>query len=688
MKNLPLFLSLIFSTFSYSTTCEDPFLWLEERNSAQSLDWVKEHSHKTTSAIEALPLFGDIHRDLEAIGLAKDKLPQLSAMGKLFVNFWTDADHLRGLLRVASQESVLAGQAEWKVVLDIDALNKKENKSWVYKGISCFDPEIRKNCLITLSDKGSDTAEVREFDMETMEFVSNGFYLPPAKSDISWLDIDTLLVATDFGEGSLTKSGYPRQVKLLKRGQALQEASLISEVPEDFLAIQPFRQKTPSGYRHFLIKAKDFYTFEYFSLSEKFELSKLPMPEGSEFSAVFGEHVLIKTRNEFDLNGRKIKSGSILAYLLTDIQDPKYEVVFEAEAMQAFSEISLTQNTIYISYLDNVNGRLKAIERKEGAWLTRNIPVPDLSEVGVNSDSESNLAIISYSNQITVYTEELIRDGQEKGVFFRKSQERFNSKDMVVEQHFATSKDGTKVPYYLTYKRGIKSPRATILYGYGGFMISETPHYSADFGKAWLERGGVLVHGNIRGGGEYGPEWHKAALLGKRQNAYDDFAAIAEDLISNKITTPNKLAIMGGSNGGLLVSTVGVQRPELFSVVISQVPLTDMLRYHLLPAGDSWVAEYGDPENPEHRAWLERYSPYQNAKDGVRYPHFFFLTSTADDRVHPAHARKLAAKLEELGNPVSYYENTEGGHGGAADIKQRAYFWSLQFAFLADKLGL
>jgi prolyl oligopeptidase len=676
-------------SFSYAD-CDDPLQWLENRESEAALNWVKAHNAESLARIEALPSFAPLLEDFKKIYSASDKLPELDFFGKDFLNFWTDEKHVRGILRIAPQADVLAHKAQWETILDIDAINRAEGKSWVFGGLSCVDRETRERCLVSLSDAGSDAVVIREFDFAKRTFVADGFDIPKAKTEYSWVDADTILIATDFGEGTLTKSGYARQLRLLKRGQALSEAKLVSEVSVEDLGISSYRLKSGDKYINFVRKSKDFYTSSTLLLDENYTEKALPLPPGAELAGYFKGHILFTTRFAMQASGRMARSGSLIAFKPEEIDNPQFQVVFEPKEAEAYDGIAITKKRLYLSYLENVNGKLRAIDLTEGSWTGQEISVPEGSGIGLDADSESNLLFITSASFTKAPVESSLTDEASSPAFFRKSPERFDASDIVTEQKFATGKDGTRIPYYLVYKKSYSGsgPRPTLLNAYGGFMVSYTPSYAATIGKGWLERGGVYALANIRGGGEYGPEWHKSALLENRQNAFDDLASVAESLIGQGVTTPNKLAIMGGSNGGLLVSTVALQRPDLFAAVLCQVPLADMLRYHLFPAGDSWVAEYGDPENATHRSWLEKYSPYQNARAGVKYPEIFFTTSTADDRVHPLHARKLAAKLEELGNPIEYYENLEGGHGGAADIEQRARYWALQYAFLIDRLRL
>lgn len=674
--------------FSHAT--DDPFLWLEEIEGKEALTWVKTHNEKTLPQFEKDPRYVSIEADVRKIALATDRIPGPSLMGAYFYNFWQDEHHVRGVWRRVLVEDYEKEVIPWEVVLDLDTLAKNENENWVWHGVTCLAPQY-KRCLVLLSRGGKDASVVREFDLERKNWQTDGFILPEAKSNVAWKDENTIFVGTDFGEGSLTLSGYPRIVKLWSRGTPLESAKLLFEGKNTDISVTGFTVFRPESNLHFVNVAPSFFESEQYWLDDNQKLVKLPFPTDVEYKGVFDQFLLVWLRKDWSIGGKTYESGTVLSLPVSRISDPQFqdslEVVFAPTEKTALKELVTTQSAIYVSYLDNVSGKLAKIKRTCGGWGKSSVLLPNFGDISaVTSDDFNDLLVISYQSFLTPTA--FYRMGDMAPKVIKQSPPRFDASKMVSEQFEATSKDGTKVPYFLVHLKDIplngKNP--TLLYGYGGFEISETPNYVGSMGKVWLEKGGVYALANIRGGGEFGPKWHKAALTVNRQKAYDDFIAVAEGLIAKKITSPRHLGIQGGSNGGLLVGATFTQRPELFNAVLCQVPLLDMLRYHKLLAGYSWTAEYGNPEDPTMLEVIKTYSPYQKLTAGKSYPKVFFMTSTKDDRVHPGHARKMVAKMESLGYSPYYFENMEGGHSAAANLEQSVKRKTLEFTYLFQQL--
>ena len=610
--------------------------------------------------------------------------------GAHYYNLWQDAENPRGLWRRTSWESYLQDEPEWEVVLDLDALGSEEGENWVWKGSSWLLPD-RSRCLLSLSRGGADATVVREFDPERKRFVDDGFTLPEAKTQVAWKDRDALYVGTDFGEGSMTESGYPRVVKLWRRGEPLEDAQTVTEGEATDVFTYAYRDQTVGFERDFVYRGVTFYTNEMF-LVEDSGLRKLDKPDSASAS-VHREWLLLELRDDWTVGGRGYTAGSLLvtkfdAFLAGE---RGFDVLFAPTERSSLSGWSGTKNHLLVNVLDNVRNIVYAATPGAKGWALE--PLPGLPEFGTISaspvdDEEGDdywLTVTDYLTPTSLWRG-TIGGGPPRRL--ESLPAFFDTSGLVVEQREATSKDGTRVPYFLVMKEDAArdGSNPTLLYGYGGFEVSLTPGYSASVGASWLERGGVYVVANIRGGGEFGPRWHQAALKANRNKCYEDFAAVAEDLIAAQITTPRHLGIQGGSNGGLLMGNMTVMYPGLFRSVVCQVPLLDMLRYHKLLAGASWMGEYGDPDVPEEAEWLRRYSPYHNVDADTTYPKVLFTTSTRDDRVHPGHARKMMARMLEQGHDVLYYENIEGGHGGAADNQQAAFMSALAWTFLWEAL--
>jgi prolyl oligopeptidase len=680
-----------------SPTLDDPYLWLEDVQGDKALAWVRERNAASRQALEAVPGFEATRQQIRGVLDSRERIPAVVRRGQWLYNLWQDAQHPRGLWRRTSLAEYRKAQPAWETVLDVDALGQAEGVNWVWGGATCLGPQAPQ-CLIQLSRGGADATVAREFDLDRKAFVANGFALPEAKSSAAWLDSNTLLVGTDFGPGSLTDSGYPRLIKRWKRGQSLADAALVFEGERGDVSASVSVNRTPGHERVVFERAPDFYSDRLW-LWQDDQLLAIDKPLDAQLN-FWREHVLLELRSAWAVSGRTWPSGSLLitnakAYLAGQRD---FQALFTPTATRALAGYSLTRDRVLVNLHDNVAGRAEAWSVVDGRWQGRPIPAPFPGSLSVTAlhnpqlgaaDPLAEAFTVSYTDFLTPDTLSLGQGPHDTLELLKSRPQFFDSTGMKVEQRFAQSRDGTQVPYFVIWPRGAQADGSnpTLLYGYGGFEVPLEPWYSGATGLAWHARGGVLVVANIRGGGEFGPGWHQAAVKANKQKSYDDFIAVAEDLIARKVTSPRHLGIQGGSNGGLLVGAVMVQRPELFNAVVCQVPLLDMRRYHTLLAGASWMAEYGNPDLPAEWAWISAYSPYQNVKAGVKYPVPLFTTSTRDDRVHPGHARKMAARMLAKGHEVMYYENIEGGHGGAADNAQRADMQALEFAYLWKRLS-
>ncbi|WP_395699273.1 prolyl oligopeptidase family protein [Aquabacterium sp.] len=678
-------------------TPDDPYLWLEDVQGEKALAWVRERNAATRTQLQAYPDFAKMRDTFRSILDSREKIPYFSRQGDRLYNFWRDADHQRGLWRRTTLAEYRKAQPNWETVVDLDALAKAEKENWVWSGASCLGPDYRR-CLLRLSRGGADAVVVREFDVQAKRFVDDGFKLPEAKSQVDWIDENTVYVGTDFGPGSMTDSGYPRIVKRWQRGQPLAQAVTVFEgKPKDVYAFATV-DRTPGFERTLFGRASDFYNSELSLLQADGKLQVLDRPSDSDFT-FWRDRLLVQLRSDWNVGGKTWPAGSLLvtdakAYLAGKRE---FTALFTPTATRSLAGVSITRSQVLLNVLDNVAGKLEEWHLANGQWQRREVKAPFPGTLGASAlhdpllkdDPLAEAYLVTYTDFLTPDSLMLGRTGSDERELLKARPAFFDAAGIRVEQRFATSKDGTKVPYFVVWPAGAKADgkNPTLLYGYGGFEVSQQPWYSAGFGTAWYAHGGVLVVANIRGGGEFGPAWHQAAVKAHKQKSYDDFAAVAEDIIASKISTPAQLGIEGGSNGGLLVGAVMLQRPELFKAVVCQVPLLDMKRYHRLLAGASWMAEYGDPDKPEEWAWISKYSPYQNVKPGQKLPKVLFITSTRDDRVHPGHARKMTARMTELGYAPLYYENIEGGHGAAADNVQKADMMALEFSFLWQQLG-
>lgn len=681
---------LLSCTYGAMAQVEDKHQWLEDVGGEKALDWVKARNQETRKKLDNDAGFLKMRGDLQVILDSKDRIPGIQKIGDALYNFWMDAEHPRGIWRKTSMAEYRKPQPKWETVLDIDAIAKTENENWVFKGSQCREPEYDR-CIINLSRGGADAVTIREFDLKTKKFVKDGFSLPEAKMNVSWRDKNTLFIGTDFGPGSQTDSGYPRIVKEWTRGTPISTAKTIFEGQKEDISVSAARVSHRGIVHEIVNRAVTFYTSEVFLMrGAKLQKLDIPAQTGYEF---FGKQFVVTPNEAWTTGGKTYPQGSVLAIDFDAFLkgDRNFTILFQPTEVASFTGMTATKNVLLMQLLQDVKSKLVELKFSNGKWLARNVNLPTMGAVGVSAldADKSDEYLLSYSDYLTPSVLQLAKAGSDQRELLKSAPEFFDAKNFKIVQKFANSKDGTRVPYFMVHKQDIKldGNNPTLLYAYGGFQVSLTPSYSGGIGKAWLEKGGVYVVANIRGGGEYGPRWHQAALKQNRQRAYDDFAAVAEDLINSKITTPQHLGAMGGSNGGLLAGVALTQRPDLFNAVVSQVPLLDMQRFNKLLAGASWMGEYGNPDVPAEWDYIKQYSPYQNVKAEVKYPNVLFITSTRDDRVHPGHARKMAAKMLEQGHQnVWYYENTEGGHGGAANNAQRADMSAITYSFLWNML--
>ena len=673
----------------------DPYVWLEEVHGARAMAWVNAENAKTTAVLEKDPRWEGIYKAALTMAQAKDRLPYVSYIGGELYNFWEDSVHVRGIWRKTSLASYRSASPKWTTVLDLDALAKAEKANWVFHGYTCQQP-AEKRCLIFLSDGGEDANTTREFDLASRSFVTNGFYLPKGKQRVAWTSQDTILVSREWTPGEVTSSGYPFIVKKLARGKPLADAVEIfrGSASDGGYGVSPTTMVDAGGHRFsFITRPTSTFEAEHYIVRPT-DVARLAVPAKSNFAEVIGGQVIVHLYEDWKNGATTIRGGAVAAFDgNTALKTPNAlapVAIFEPGPRESVDGISATRDKLLIDVYQNVKGRvLVATRAPDGSWSHTAMTLPDnVSTNVIGTDSKTNDAFVSVTGFLTPSSIWLADAARGTASQLKALAPRFDASRSVVEQMEATSKDGTKIPYFIVHPKSIARDGAnpTILYAYGGFNASMTPRYDPDVGKLWVEQGGVYVLANIRGGGEFGPAWHEAGLKTRRQVIYDDFAAVAEDLIAKKITSPQRLGIQGGSNGGLLMGVQFTQRPELWNAVDIQVPLLDMLRFEKIQAGASWVGEYGSVSNPDERAFLASISPYNNLKPGVKYPTPLIWTTTKDDRVGPQHARKFAAKMAEMGLPYYFFEVIEGGHGSGANIAQQARTTALEYTYFARQL--
>ena len=693
---------LLASTFSFCLAAtplhadtpamtDDPYIWLEAKDSPQALDWVKAENTKTLARLESDANFKPFFDQAYAIATAKDRIPTPGFSLGSITNFWRDEAHPHGILRATTEADYLTDKPTWTTLLDLDALGKAEGKNWVYHGMECLSDKD-SHCMVALSDGGEDAVTMREYNRATNTFVAGGFSLPRSKQNVAWLDKDHLLVTRDWGAGSLTASGYPFVVKMLARGQALADAKEVfrgqpSDQVESNAAVLTDGDDNQIA---LILRGTTFFGHETHVFAAD-GVHRLPIPARANIVGMLHGQVLIQLSEAWEYGGGTIPTGALVAVDRTTLTGGPLKpiIVFAPGPRQSLDGVAITRNHLLLTILDNVRARTAIYDVDNGKWSSRTLNLPDNASIGVTAASTLNdVAYINVTSFIAPNT--LWRVDATSGALkqVKALPARFDASGLVVEQYQAPSTDGTPIPYFIVHRKDAphdgKTP--TLMTAYGGFEISNTPYYLGTTGKLWLERGGSFVLANIRGGGEFGPNWHTAGLKTKRQIIYDDFAGVAHDLIKRGFTSPAKLGIYGGSNGGLLMGVEFNQHPDLWSAVTIQVPLLDMLRYEQIQAGASWVDEYGSVSVPAERAFLATISPYQNIKRGVAYPEPFIWTTTKDDRVGPQHARKFAARLKEYGLPYLFYEDLAGGHSGDADVAQRSRTQALEMVYFTQHL--
>ncbi|WP_235856794.1 prolyl oligopeptidase family serine peptidase [Occultella glacieicola] len=672
---------------------EDPYAWLEDVEGEQQLDWVRARNSEQAATLAGTPEFAAMKARTLGILDSEEKIPDVSKIGDFYYNFWKDADHERGLWRRTTLESYRTVEPAWETVLDLDALNEAEGENWVWHGASVLrgDEEYRL-AIVDLSRGGADADVSREFDLHTKSFVDGGFFRPESKGGTSWIDADTLFVFTDFGEGTMTPSGYPRIAKRWHRGTPLEAAETVYEGTEQDMYIAAYHDSTPGYERDFVSRSIAFYNHELYLLGADDELTKLDVPNSAE-PDVKREWLTVELREEWAPADVTYPAGALLAIRLEEFLagSRDLQVLYTPTETSSLASATWTRSHLVLNILEDVKNRLEVLTPTAEGTFARSafVGAPKVGTVAVGAvDARLSDAVWLYATDFLSPTTLSIAEIGSAPEPLKSMPVFFNAAGLVAEQHFVISDDGTRVPYFLVHREDLAfdGTAPTLLYGYGGFEISLTPTYSGVLGSAWLEQGGVYALANIRGGGEYGPRWHQLALKENRHRAYEDMAAVAKDVVERGITSSAHLGVQGGSNGGLLTGNMLTQYPDLFGAVVIQVPLLDMKRYSHLLAGASWMAEYGDPDDPEQWEYIQAFSPYHLFDAGADYPPVLFTTSTRDDRVHPGHARKMAAQMIAAGKDVTYYENIEGGHGGAATNDQAAHMTSLAYRFLAERL--
>ncbi|TBR09647.1 MAG: S9 family peptidase [Lysobacter sp.] len=670
---------------------DDPYRWLEDVTAPRSLDWVRQQNAKTEAELAAGPQFTRLEADIRGILDSDAKIPVVDKIGAHYYNFWKDAQHQRGVWRRTTLDEYRKPHPKWETVIDVDALNKAENAQWVWHGADCLKPAYRR-CLVALSRGGSDADVTREFDLSTKTWVKDGFLRPESKGGLQWIDENRVYVFTDFGEGSMTPSGYPRIVKEWARGTPLSQAKTVYTGTDGDMYISATRDQTPGHVRDFVSRTIAFYNDELYLRDGDGRLTKVDAPNSAQKS-VHREWLTLELREPYTAGGSTYPAGSLIAIPFDAFMKGgrDFEVLFQPDEHSSLAGATWTRHHVVLNVLRDVRNHLAVLTPAKGGWARSAFTgAPAFGTLGVEAvDADNSDAVwLTATDYLTPSTFAIAEPGRAPEVL-KTMPTFFDASKHVIEQHFATSKDGTRIPYFLVRPKNLRldGTAPTLLYGYGGFEVSMTPGYSGSVGKGWLEKGGVYVVANIRGGGEYGPRWHQAALKANRHKAYEDFAAVAQDLVTRRITSPRHLGVQGGSNGGLLTGNMLMQYPGLIGAAVVQVPLLDMQRYHKLLAGASWMAEYGDPDKPEEWAFIKGFSPYHLFDANKDYPPALFMTSTRDDRVHPGHARKMAAKMLAAGKDVRYYENIEGGHGGSANNAQAARMSALAFTFLWNTLS-
>ena len=664
---------------------DDPYLWLEDVAGDEALDWVRAQNEPTLAELGGAQFERMRTEALEVLD-TDARIPYVRRRGEYLYNFWRDAANPRGLWRRTTLDSYRTDSPDWDVLIDVDALGRADDEKWVWAGATVIEPEFTR-ALVDLSRGGSDAVIVREFDMETREFITDGFELPEAKSQIGWEEPDTVLVGTDFGDGSLTESGYPRIVKRWHRGTPLSDAETIFEGSPTDVSATGYADRTPGFERTFVGRSLDFWNRERWELRGP-ELIRIDVPTDLSSMLIHREWLLIDLRTDWFVGATMYRAGSLLAAKYDEFLSgtSELQIVFEPDEHTCLHQYAWTRDRLLLVTLADVASRVEIVT--PGTWQREPVSgIPAATNTVIVAADDTGDEFFLDSSGFDAPSQLLRGTGPERLDRIKSAPAFFDAENINVKQFFVPSKDGTSIPYFVVGSRDAAGPGPTLLGGYGGFESSMTPGYGGVLGRLWLARGGTYAMANIRGGGEYGPGWHTQAMREGRHKVAEDFAAVATDLVDRGITTVEQLGAQGGSNGGLLMGIMLTKYPEKFGALVCDVPLLDMKRYHLLLAGASWVAEYGDPDNADDWEFISEYSPYQNISATRRYPQVLFTTSTRDDRVHPGHARKMVAALQDAGHQVWLYENIEGGHAGAADNEQAAFKAALSYSFLWRTLG-
>ena len=676
--------ALLLAPMAHAQAPADPFTWLEEVDGPKALTWVEGQNAKSAKRLESDPRYATYLAQARAIFTAKDRIPWPTFRAGGVDNLWQDDAHVHGVWRHATLTSYRSAEPAWETLLDLDALSKAEGRNWIWKGATCLKP-AQTLCLVELSDGGGDAVEIREFDTAKKAFVERGFRFSSGKQNLDWIDGDTLLVSRIWTPGDETPSGYAYIVRTVTRDGVARE---INRGEKTDVGVTPIVLRGAGGKADGLLARRGLTFFENeFLLLEGGRTLTVPLPRKAEYQAYVDGQAIFQVKEAWGGYG----AGALIAYDLKSLKagTAKAELIFEPGPRQAITDVYDTHDRLVVNLLDEVKGAVDAYDRKDGKWTATRLALPKDATFTVRSTSGDDDQLFVAAEGFLDPTSLWLADAASgKAAQIKTLPARFNASTHEVKQYWATSSDGAKIPYFVVLPKGAKldSSLPTIMYGYGGFEVAKPPIYLPEMGKIWLERGGAYVIANIRGGGEFGPAWHQSVLREKRQLSFDDFAAVAKDLSARKITSARRLGIYGRSNGGVLTTVSMTQHPELWNAVVVESPLIDMLRYHKLSAGASWIGEYGDPDVAEDRAFIAKYSGYQNLKPGVKYPEPYITTNTRDDRVHPGHARKFSARLEAMGIPYLYYEQTFGGHANDADPELNARRWARHYVYLAQKL--
>jgi prolyl oligopeptidase len=668
---------------------DDPYMWLEEVEGPAALEWVESRNRESLEILKGQPSYNELFDKSLEIYNSNERIPAPSIQGNYIYNFWQDATHERGIWRRCTKESYLNKNPEWEILIDIDAMSENDGIQWVFKGAEGLFPDYSR-FMVSLSRGGGDAVVTREFDVESRSFAGEGFNLPESKGGVSWIDSNRLLVAADFGEGTMTTSGYPRQVRIWKRNTPVPDARLIYEGEDSDVGVFGAVINNSGKQYIIIIRAITFYTSHIYIVDDESAI-RLDLPEDANLTGILHDQVLLNLKSDWQAGGKTFSQGSLVSVCYSSLLEGNHKVslIVEPDAKSGITSVSVSKSHLIVNLMTNVRNELYRYSYENNNWISSGIEIPGQGAIRTGSaDKLSDDYFFYYEDFLTPSSLYYGNAGESDVRLIQSLPAFFDAEKYKVWQYEAKSPDGTMVPYFMVGPQNLDTNgrNPVLLYAYGGFEVPMLPFYSAIFGNSWLEKGGVFVLANIRGGGEFGPRWHQDGLKEKRQNVFDDFHAVAEDLVKRNITSGKNLGIQGGSNGGLLVGVAFTQRPDLYGAVVCQVPLLDMKRYNKLLAGASWMGEYGNPDIPEEWEYIKEYSPYHNLEEDQPYPEVFFTTSTRDDRVHPGHARKMVAKMRDMGYTVYYYENTEGGHAGSSTNEQRARSSALAFSYLLMKL--